>query len=426
MVSNAEVYTYENQGDVDGTGIYLLTRLSSKQLVLIAGRNLLVEKDRVFYDFYVNSLSFEQVRQGARDSDHIMLRDTDEGLRYFVKRGGERQVTDELTRSVKALAMGVTVDPSFDFPLPIFGLNYIDFDFLDRNAQFALLFGGIFAFGNIQKSNLWGGSFDTSFDFFGIAIQSNDVVFDQDGRVDEASLRTVPASMGVNFGWQFTDFQKLTARYDLRYDWYGRAETTAKEFVTPTSTFINGFTLGYEFRRRGYSLLGSSSYAQRAEWEPWGTVSRFDPDTRSYWKYRVVFSKDLFFKTFHKIHIDSGFFGGKRLDRFTSYQLGLFDETRIRGVPSTAVRFKELILARTSYSFNVFNQFRFELFYDRVWGDAAEQRLERVSFGGLGVGMNIRGPWHTIIRGDIGKSFLPEALRGAGTVVAQFQVLKPL
>ena len=119
-----------------------------------------------------------------------------------------------------------------------------------------------------------------------------------------------------------------------------------------------------------------------------------------------------FFKTFHKIHIDSGFFGGKRLDRFTSYQLGLFDETRIRGVPSTAVRFKELILARTSYSFNVFNQFRFELFYDRVWGDAAEQRLERVSFGGLGVGMNIRGPWHTIIRGDIGKSFLPEALRG--------------
>ena len=59
--------------------------------------------------------------------------------------------------------------------------------------------------------------------------------------------------MGVNFGWQFTDFQKLTARYDLGYDWYGRDETTAEAFVTPTSTFTNGFTLGYELRRHGYS-----------------------------------------------------------------------------------------------------------------------------------------------------------------------------
>ena len=58
VVSNAEVYTYEKQGEGKlngGTGIYLLTRLSSKQLVLIAGRNLLVEKDSVFYDFHVNS-----------------------------------------------------------------------------------------------------------------------------------------------------------------------------------------------------------------------------------------------------------------------------------------------------------------------------------------------------------------------------------
>ncbi len=104
----------------------------------------------------------------------------------------------------------------------------------------------------------------------------------------------------------------------------------------------------------------------------------------------------------------------------------MFDETRIRGVPSTAVRFKELILARGSYSFNVFDQFRFELFYDRAWGDDPEQGLSRVSFSGLGVGLNVRGPWHTIVRVDVGKSFLPEALRGAGTVVTQLLVLKPL
>ena len=426
IVSNAEVYSYEPHAVVDGAPLYLLTHLSSKQLVLIAGRNLLVEKESQFYDFQVNSPDFENARDAARVSDHIMLRDTEDGLRYFVERGGKREVSDELTRSAKALAMGTTVDPSFDFPLPIFGLNYLDFDFLDSNAQFALLFGGIFALGNIQKSDLLGGSFDASLDFFGIGIQSNDVVFDQDGKIDEESLTTLPASFGINLGWQATDFQKVTARYDLRYDHYGRVETTPEDFITPTSTFTNGFTLGYELRKRGYSLLGSGSYARRADWEPWGDVSSFDPETQSYWKYRFVLGKDFFFKTFHKLHVDAGYFGGERLDRFTKYQFGLFDETRVRGVPSTAVRFAELVLARASYSFNVFDQFRFELFYDRGWGDDPGQGLERVGFSGLGVGLNLRGPRHTIIRVDVGKGFLPEALQGAGTVVMQFLILKPL
>jgi len=426
VVSNAEVYSYEPQAVVDGTPLYLLTHLSSKQLVLIAGRNLLVEKESRFYDFQVNSPDFEKTRETARASDHIMLRDTEEGLRYFVKRGGKREVSDDLTNSAKALAMGTTIDPSFDFPLPIFGLNYLDFDFLDRNAQFALLFGGIFALGNIQKSDLLGGSFDASLDFFAIGIQSNDVVFDQDGEIDEESLKALPASFGINFGWQATDFQKLTARYDARYDHYGRMETTREDFVTPTSTFTNGFSLGYEYRKRGYSFLGSGSYARRADWEPWGDVSTFDPETESYWRYRFVLGKDFFFKTFHKIHVDAGYFGGERLDRFTKYQFGLFDETRVRGVPSTAVRFAELILARASYSFNVFDQFRVEVFYDQGQGDDPGEGLERVRFSGLGLGLNFRGPRHTIIRFDVGKGFLPEALRGAGTVVVQFLILKPL
>ncbi len=426
VVSSAEIYSYEPQAVAEGVPIYLLSALSSKQLILIAGRNLLVEKESRFYDFHINTGDFETERETARASDHIMLRDTDQGLRYFVKRGGVRQVSDELTRSAKALALGTTIDPSFDFPLPIVGLNYLDFDFMDRDAQFALLFGGVFALGNIQKPGIFGGAFDASLDFFGIAIESNDVVFNQDGKIEDESLTSLPASLGLNLGWQATDFQKLSARYDLRYDHYGRDETAAEDFGTPTSTFTNGFTLGYEFRKRGYSLLGSGSYGRRADWEPWGDVEEFDPATRSYWRYRVVLGKDFFFKTFHKIHVDGGWFGGERLDRFTKYQFGLFDETRVRGVPSTAVRFAELILARASYSFNVFDQFRVEVFYDQGWGDDRAQGLERVRFSGLGLGLNLRGPRHTILRLDVGKSFLPETLQGAGTVVMQFLILKPL
>jgi hypothetical protein len=60
-------------------------------------------------------------------------RDTDQGLRYLVKKGETRVVSDQTTTSSTAFALGVDVDPSFDFPLPIGGLDILDFNFLNRD-----------------------------------------------------------------------------------------------------------------------------------------------------------------------------------------------------------------------------------------------------------------------------------------------------
>ena len=103
-----------------------------------------------------------------------MYRDTDQGVRYLVKQGETRVVSDTMTTSAKAFVMGADIDPSFDRPLPIVGLDILDFNFLHRNLQLALLFGGVIAFGNVQHANLWGGKFDASVDFFGLALKSND------------------------------------------------------------------------------------------------------------------------------------------------------------------------------------------------------------------------------------------------------------
>ena len=73
-----------------------------------------------------------------------MYRDTDQGLRYLVKQGEARVVSNDLTTSTKAFALGAQVDPSFDYPLPIGGIDILDFNFLNRNLQFALLFAGVF------------------------------------------------------------------------------------------------------------------------------------------------------------------------------------------------------------------------------------------------------------------------------------------
>ena len=56
-----------------------------------------------------------------------MFRETDAGLRHYVKEGDVRVISESQTSQVKAMAMGVYVDPSYAFPLPIFGINYLNF-----------------------------------------------------------------------------------------------------------------------------------------------------------------------------------------------------------------------------------------------------------------------------------------------------------
>ncbi len=56
----------------------------------------------------------------------IMYRETERGLRYYVKEGERGSSASAPTQSVRAMAMGVTLDPSYAFPLPIFGINYLE------------------------------------------------------------------------------------------------------------------------------------------------------------------------------------------------------------------------------------------------------------------------------------------------------------
>jgi hypothetical protein len=137
-------------------------------------------------------------------------------------------------------------------------------------------------------------------------------------------------------------------------------------------------------------------------------------------------SKDFFIQPFHKIHVNAAYYGGSRLDRFSMYQFGLFDENRIHGVPSNGVRFSDLAMFRGSYSFNLFDQYRLDVFVDQALGRDRLLDDKWRSVSGLGVGFNVRFLYGTLLRGEIGKSFLPDLYRGSGSVVGQVMVLKPL
>ena len=112
----------------------------------------------------------------------------------------------------------------------------------------------------------------------------------------------------------------------------------------PSSTATNGVGGGYELRRRGYSLLANAATYERTSWNAWGPDGAFEPPARTFTKYDLGLSKDFVFKTFHTIHFNGTYFGGERLDRFSEYQFGIFDATRMHGVPS-AVRFSDLAMS---------------------------------------------------------------------------------
>ncbi len=435
VVSNEETQTYKAVATVDGRPIVLLSELVARQIVMIAGRNLLLEKRAQFETFRVNADDFADLRQAARSSDRIMFRETDRGLRYYNKEGGRRVVSERGTSRAKAMAMGILVDPSYDLPvlggvLPIFGINYLDFDFRGRSdTQLAVLFAGVLAAGNIQRPKLGSTPLDASIDFFAIAPPSTDRLFDGEQELERERLLTWPLSTSINIGWQANAFLKLSVQYQFRFDGFVRDTTTDESFVPPSSTTTNGIGGAWEYRRGGYSLVVNGTLFRRSSWREWGPaddVQSSDDSRSSYAKYSAVLSRDFHVDAFQKVHIDAGVFGGRHLDRFSRYQFGMFDDTRIHGVPASGIRFDELRMVRGSYSFNIFDQYRLDLFLDQAWGRDRPAGSGWHPLTGTGVGVNVRAPWNTILRVDVGHSFVPERYRGLGSTTLQVMFLKPL
>jgi hypothetical protein len=425
IVSSEEITRYEQAPASGGVSVILPSRQSTKQILLIAGRNVLLEKEQWFTDYRVDPADFESAREAARASKHIMYRDTAAGTRYLVTRGAVRVVSEDLRTTNKALALGVTIDPTFAYPLPIVGLNYLNFNVRGSDNQLALLFGGVFLAGNLQNPRVGRTPFDMSLDFFGIAVPGTDQRFDAAGERRGERVLTVPVSAGVNFGYQFTPFQKVSTGYSWRYDAYFREPNTAEDFTVPSHTSTHGVGVGYEYSRHGYRFGAAASAYVRQAWTAWGPADDLRSDGKTYRRYSVGGGKDFLFGPFQSVHVGAGWHGGAHLDRFSVYQFGLFNELRMHGVPAAGVRFSELMLVRGSYSFNLLGLYRLDLFVDHAQGRELERRDNWESVTGTGVALTLKTPWNTMLTADVGRSWLPGIYQSAGSTVLQFLVLKP-
>jgi hypothetical protein len=83
-------------------------------------------------------------------------------------------------------------------------------------------------------------------------------------------------------------------------------------------------------------------------------------------------------------------------------------------------------MARGSYSINIFEQYRFDVFLDQAWGRDEPGHGGWQPLSGFGVAVNLRAPFNTIFRADLGKSLLPARYASLGSTTLQIVFLKPL
>jgi hypothetical protein len=200
-----------------------------------------------------------------------------------------------------------------------------------------------------------------------------------------------------------------------------------ESFQPPSSTLTNGFGAAWEYRRGGYNVTANATWFARSRWRDWGPPSApvASAASRTYAKYSLGVSRTALVGPFQTVYLNGYWFGGRDLDRFVQYQFGMFEDTRIHGVPSAGVRFRDLAMARAAYSLNVFEQYRLDVFVEHAWG-RDEPRTGWQPIPAVGTAVNFRTFWNTILRADLGHSLLPARYDGLGSTTLQILLLKPL
>ena len=105
----------------------------------------------------------------------------------------------------------------------------------------------------------------------------------------------------------------------------------------------------------------------------------------------------------------------------------MFDDTRIHGVPASGVRFGELAMARGSYSFNIFEQYRLDLFLEQAWGrDEAGRGIVAAAFRPWAWPSTCGRPGIRFCASTSARAVLPGRYDRLGSTTLQIMLLKPL
>ncbi|MEM7482657.1 MAG: hypothetical protein AAF481_15880 [Acidobacteriota bacterium] len=385
--------------------IVLPLRIVSQQTLSLFSATVPLERETVLSALVINGEGFDEAREAARASDFTMVRDTAEGLRYLRKdQEGNRYVEEEQKTSRLFLVGGVFWDGTVDFPLPLAGLNYLDFDFKDSGNQLNVFFAGPFINVNLAEPELFGSRWNAGAAATGFFIDTGDELF-RDGReVEEEEIESRGGAVSLFLGRPLGKYSKVDFTYRLGWTGFSEADDTAEGFVLPQDTLTHTGQLEFFFNRGGYNFELSGSLNRRADWEFWGLPGNdeFDPDQEEFARWQASLSKTFWLSTFKAFSVGIEHFDGENLDRFSRYDFGLFGDISLNGYPGGLVRAEEGQALHLSYGLNAGDQLRLEVEGDAVWATSEDVGLDSELLAGIGAGGTVALPWQMLVNFEVG------------------------
>jgi hypothetical protein len=415
-LSNVQTEYYR---EVPGApGVILPLEIRGQQVFSTAGRTTAIERKVTMSEVVINPPDLEARLKEAYASPSQMVRDTDDGLRYLEPdpaKPDERQVSNKLTRKSLIGVGGIFYQRGQDFPFPLLGLQYFNFDMWGKNKQLSVFFFGTILFANYTDPAFLGTKFDLGADAFGVALAFNETEYRNGIEFKAGSVKHLPEYLSVNIGHPLGTYLKASLVVSAAYDNYRPTNDTSPAFVVPVDTFTFGAGLRLNWNQDGYNFTANGGYYSRAKWEPWGDpdISTYDPNQKNYWRYSFEATKGFYFKDFRKLLVKLAYLGGKDLDRWSQWDFGPFTTTQLTGFPSGSVVADEAVLSNISYGLNIENIVRFELEYDQALVTNKFAGYKNTYFSGIGITTSFNGPWDgTRIRADAGYPVVAHGVKG--------------
>jgi hypothetical protein len=389
-----------------GPPLRLPTHTTGQWILKTFSRTTVIERESTLSNVKLDPSDFVAAREAAFASPDVMVRDTEKGVRYLEKtRAGGRAVTEDTKRGHLFGVGGVFYDGSYDYPLPLLGLYYVDLDVQKRHDQVQVFFGGVLLAASYNQPHLFGTSVDAGVDVFGIAIRGSDALF-VDGTEDKTQrVKTRSFAANFNAGIPLGRHVKVTATLgETHRDFAADSTETSPAFLIPSDHWVTRLEGQAVWDFRGWALSGRYAWNKRSHWDPWGFAGNpdYDPGKDEYRTYSLELAKDFHLPHFQRIRSSLAYFGSGNTDRFSKYTFGFFGGTSLRGYRSGALRAEEAVTSKFAYGYVFGDVFRLEVIYEdaRVKDPAAS--LDWAYFSGAGLSGELTGPWATLVRFDAG------------------------
>ncbi len=425
VVSSEQLDSF-TRTDVAGRAAWLLSRSEIHQTYEGPGHRTPIHRLVRFEQLEANPADFQARRARAHAGTGVLMRETSDGFRYLAADpvpSGERRPAGR-SDSVRTVALGVTLDPNVDGPLPFGGIGYLDLDLFGTGAQVNAFLGAGFVQGSFTVPRLGGSRWQLQGSLFAVLVRYNDRSFREGVEDYQETLRQRPSRASLGVSRPLTARSRVRVTYELEHNALGRSDLTATDFVAPVAPLAHGLRLELEARRGAWTGVVFGSASRRTRWEPWGRREALVASDAGYQRYGLTLGRTVVATPRATGRVEAAWQGGHGLDRFSRYAVDSF-LNRLRGYPSGSLRYDRGLLLRGQASAHLRPGLRAELFLDAAflhdpgYGDGLRP------YPGLGLGLTLALPRGALLAADGGWAFQGRDREGRkGTQALQVTLVK--